>query len=413
MKKILFFLIAITYVLVSCDSSLEDSFLDQQTTKKERNGKDCIFENQEKKYSVFFPDVYSIHLNAINSSCYFNILVIPSWNDYENIIDKLDDLVETYNNDFDNQTSLITDEDALSDYADNIGFDEDAPLTKFEAELKFCSLRKKLLNSETQWLSQQGDGDWNGDNDPDNHFIDDDTERSLLSENSEVIIGTCESGYKYYKFYEWGVIGIDITSMDNVNQLISSLNNLGENPTQEAVISFANSILTKENVIVLADNNNNASESICRKKSGRFQDYHKLSKKHRMKKVWKVKNYALVIGTGGDTNGDGYTDSNGLFTLLNPKIKAKTKAYRKKAGIWMRARHTVEARIIGQVGGCSDAVMSINEHKRRKSKAKVKIKYSKVYGSVNNGNNFEFRQDKLRSEHQMINYDWDIHYINP
>ncbi|MBW8524616.1 hypothetical protein K0U91_04210 [Chryseobacterium chendengshani] len=59
----------------------------------------------------------------------------------------------------------MTDEEA-DDYADEIGFNEDYPLIKFEEELNSCSLRQNIETLEEDWLSQQGDGAWNLNADP-------------------------------------------------------------------------------------------------------------------------------------------------------------------------------------------------------------------------------------------------------
>jgi len=73
-------------------------------------------------------------------------------------------------------------------------------LRRFEEELGFCSLRQKIESDETIWLDSQGDGEWDANSDPDNDFIDEESERALLSYGHEVIIGTREKGYVIYKF---------------------------------------------------------------------------------------------------------------------------------------------------------------------------------------------------------------------
>ena len=60
--------------------------------------------------------------------------------------------------------------------------------SKFEEDLEFCSLRRKIESLENDWLDQQGDGQWDINADPDNHFIDDETERAILSQNKEINI---------------------------------------------------------------------------------------------------------------------------------------------------------------------------------------------------------------------------------
>lgn len=132
--------------------------------------------------------------------CSNNILIFPSWELYGQTIDMLDQMTEEYCDAFDaNVSPNVTDEeyDAL---CNEQGFDEDNVIVNFENDLHFCSLRKYLEDKESQWLEMQGDGQWNVADDPDNHFIDEETERELLSIRAEVIIGDKKSNYTYYKF---------------------------------------------------------------------------------------------------------------------------------------------------------------------------------------------------------------------
>lgn len=126
--------------------------------------------------------------NGISNNCGKNILVFPSWVNYNQTIDYLDQQTETYCDAFDLQWGYLSD-DLYEVKCNELGFDEDKKLLQFENNFTFCSLRKKINTLETAWLAIQGDGLWDANADLDNHFIEDDTERALLNEGVEVIIG--------------------------------------------------------------------------------------------------------------------------------------------------------------------------------------------------------------------------------
>ncbi|MFC6268609.1 hypothetical protein [Frigoriflavimonas asaccharolytica] len=180
----------------------------------------------EFTHSTILPGVQAVNLdNGISTDCQNNILIFPTLQSYSEAISKLDDMIDDHNDNFDQLTANMTNEEA-DDYADEIRFDEDEPLTKFEDELGFCSLRKYLLVSEENWLSEQGDGSWNLNSNPNNYFIDDITERSLLSYRSEVIIGDCEIGFTLYKIFDWGYVSFPITNISETTIILTNLNNI-------------------------------------------------------------------------------------------------------------------------------------------------------------------------------------------
>ncbi|STA51378.1 Uncharacterised protein [Chryseobacterium carnipullorum] len=216
--------IAVTSFFYSCSTERE---LENETSQKleqslsAKGSEVCeIFDNATE--SSMIGGVKSVNFdNGISTNCDNNILIFPTLQAYGDAIIKLDQLIDDHNDAFDQQTINMTDEQA-DDYADTTGFDENEPLTKFEDELKFCSLRKEIETQEAQWLAQQTDGAWNISASPDDHFIDDETERALLSLGSEFIVGDCRTGYTLYKRYDWGYVSFPLNDPSQVSQALAA-----------------------------------------------------------------------------------------------------------------------------------------------------------------------------------------------
>nr|WP_314498242.1 hypothetical protein [uncultured Chryseobacterium sp.] len=197
--------------------------------------------------SSIISGVKGVHVdNGISTKCDNNILIFPTAQSYENAITILDQLIDSHNDNFDQNTFNMTDVEA-DDYADSLGFNEDQPLLDFEKDLNFCYHRNYVDTLEKDWLSQQGDGAWNLNNSPDSHYIDDETERALLSIGAEYIIGNCIDGYKYFKEFSWGTVELDIEDLNTLSNTITSLNHIVypshiDGPTHQQVTQYLNSI---------------------------------------------------------------------------------------------------------------------------------------------------------------------------
>ena len=83
--------------------------------------------------------------NGISSFCQNNLLIFNSWDDYHKMIAQLDSQIDIELNAFD--ASINADQLSDDDYnskCETLGFDEENVLRRFERNLGFCSLRKKL-----------------------------------------------------------------------------------------------------------------------------------------------------------------------------------------------------------------------------------------------------------------------------
>jgi PKD repeat protein len=120
------------------------------------------------------------------------------------IMRKLDSQIEDFNNIYNNSPNIICSSDT-----GNIAF---------ENQLGFFSLRRKIDKEET--TLENNDNLWDY-NDPDDHFIYDDFERTILNEKLEY--GIDNSVYKYINEFTLIEIIDDITTLNNIR---NNLNNI-------------------------------------------------------------------------------------------------------------------------------------------------------------------------------------------
>lgn len=132
-KTILCYSILFGFLITSC----EKNDLSKQEILK--NVDNSLFQRQ----STIFDYVESFHLDN-GVECESNILIFPSWSDYDETIDRLDDMIDADCDAFDSTVPNNITDDQYDALADAAGFDEDNVLKKFEDDLSFCSLRKKL-----------------------------------------------------------------------------------------------------------------------------------------------------------------------------------------------------------------------------------------------------------------------------
>lgn len=318
---------------VSCD---KEELLQEQNIKNDSS--------IAQKQSSMFSYIQSIKINN-GVDCENNILVFPSWEKLWDTADKLDEMIDYECDMFDATVpNNITDDD-YDALADAVGFDEDNVLRAFENDLAFCSLRRKIERLENDWLEIQGDGEWNTNEDPDNHFIFDETERTLFSANTEVIIGETEAEYVYYKLiddFNW--IEVHNWDLEAIRQI-----SIG-------VIPINNSNVIVQNIVM----DEVPETPVECKKHIKIAKYH-VNGSNRIKQKSKVINNSWWGAK---------------------KISALTVGYKKKNGKWKRRRTTITAGITG-VSGTNNCVLyqkcgiafekhKVKERKRRRVKAKIR-----------------------------------------
>lgn len=319
--------------------------------------------------------------------CDNNILIFPSWALYNQTIDQLDDMTETYCDNFDATVPNNLTDDQYDALADAANFDEDNILRKFEEDLEFCSLRRKIENEEAIWLDAQGDGIWNANDDPDNHFIDEESERTLLSFNAEVIIGTKKAGYVYYKFLDDDGSWIEVHNDDTA--AISQ-------------VSQGSVPVNNPNVIVVGPKkiDEGGTTSGCKNKVKEVK--YEVDGGDRLKRISKVRR---ASGTN--------CSSSPCTSIFPSKVKSKTKGYRKKNGRWKSRRLWIAAGINGfsqQDAGLTfvdciyeNEIQKYKEKRRRKVKVKITTTTNiPISGTPQNYNN-GMQDDKLYSYHKKGN----------
>ncbi|WMI68161.1 hypothetical protein [Mangrovimonas sp. YM274] len=327
----------------SCE---EDNF------SKEGEGKVDTSAETMQKVSSYFGSIESLSINN-GTNCTNNILMFPSWDVYWQTVDQLDDMIDTYCDAFDATVPSGISDDQYDALADAAGFDEDDKLVQFESDLEFCSLRANIAALEEIWLSQQGDGLWDPTTDPDNHFIDDETERALLSVNAEVLIGD-KSNFVYYKFLD-----------DNGNYIEV------HNNDQQAMaqVSSGNVPSGNPNVVVVEEQRIDPPSG-CKYKVKEVDYHYDDANGKRLKQISKIRReFGNVYGTS---------------VISKSRIKVKTKGYKRKNGEWKNRRTWITAGIDGATVGSDgigynacqaiiDPIKKIKEKRRRRVKAKMTI----------------------------------------
>jgi hypothetical protein len=195
------------------------------------------------------------------------------------------------------------------------------------------------------WLNVQGDGVWDITTDPDEHFIEDDTERALLNEGVEVIIGTGTrtDPYKIYKF-----------NADGSYYVISNMNTTASQQINNGTYVAGSSADVVKVVEVKPVPPIGCKYEV--KDKGYAYDGNSRIK-------WKAKSYRE---TGASQTSQSY--------MIKGKIIAKTKSYKKKNnGGWKGKRAWITAGIQGNAFDACDVQIS-KDNMKDKNRRKVKVK---------------------------------------
>ena len=271
----------------------------------------------------------------------------------------MNDIIENEAQAFDATLPAGISENDYNIAATSAGFDEDNPLIRFEKDLAFCSLRAKLDASENDWLSQQPiSGPWDTASDPDNHFIDDIVERTVLNEQAEVIVLDDKGNPVIYKFIDDE--GTYITIANNDYVALAQINS-GTIPTNNPnVTSFkpekpsGNSICKDKNTIISYPEN----------QAGRIKCITKL------RREW---------GRIGNSR-----------VISKSKIVAVTRGYRLVRNVW-RVRRTLISASINGVGVTDNAKTNVScgameerfvAKERRRRRVRVVEKISPFLGAL-------------------------------
>lgn len=380
MKKVIFSFATFVAVLsTSCNKDVEVAATEGKS-------------NSLRTMQVRGIPVESISVNNGVSSCILNLLVFNSWDDYHKIIFELDEQIDIDVNAFDASidASQLSD-DEYNAKCEALGFDEDNTLRRFERNLGFCSLRRKIETAENAWLDQQGVGNWDLSTDPDDHFIDDETERTLLNEQVQVGIRDRKGGIVIYQLrddegnYE-EVYNMDTSALQTVtaaaisgNQVPTGTPNVVSNVVKpaETGIGGCKDKVKEVKIEVNAENT------------------FRIQRKSKLRRAW------------------GTTCSNGsCSSITGSRLKARTKGYKRKSnGGWKGTRSLITAAIYGmQPNTAGAAFIDCNQEKvvlehREKRRRRVKVKATSSTFIAGAGNpttsNFNVRDNRLFSYHKQ------------
>ncbi|GEP49499.1 hypothetical protein FNO01nite_01710 [Flavobacterium noncentrifugens] len=368
-KALIFTLFAGAIVFYACDST--DVIEENKSAAVTTAGKPLPPVSQYPVTAIYIND-------GIPTTCAKNILVFANWNDYNNTIAQLDTHVESEADAFDASVPTGSTDDQYDALAAAAGFDEDNPLLRFETQYNFCSLRLKLITLEDAWLYAQGDGTWNASTDPDNHFIDDETERTLLNEGAEVIIGTEPKNYVIYKFTDDAGGYIAISNMDVV--ALQQINS-GTIPTFNPNVV----VTTPKSAVISGGCKDKLTEVAYEVVNG-----------ERLKRISKVRR-------------EYGTDAEAGTSIWKGRIKAKTKGYKKKNGHWKGTRTYITAGIDGAVIGdygiaydnCDAEISRVSVREKRRRHIKVRMTIDTYVTNLPTLHKFTVKDNKLYSLHKL------------
>lgn len=388
MKNLLMKFMLIFSALVFFTSCEEEILEDSQIhiTESNENSKTvsqmCNIYQSQSITSTYFDEIRSVNLpfTGISSSLGKNILVLPDITYFYSTVDQLDLMIESHNDAFDILTAGMTAEQA-DDYTDTSGFNEDQPVVDFENQLQFSSLRKIIENQYNTWLNLQGDV-FDYTTDPDNHFIEDETERALLGTRADVILGNCRIGFIYYRFFDWGYVTVPMDDFVDAMDVINDINlSSGDQSVIEDIIKNAG--------IGNTHGGGTPPNIPCSTKLSQYKSFsHSFSNNRKID--GKIKFDKPL-----------FDEWNG-----NQKIFVKTKSFRKKNNKWKKFRANIYAGFYGKVTGYDNCNVT-NLTPEGKSKKRKRLKKKKYYS-----NRYSFQDNhlyaKAMQEGNQISVDfWD------
>ena len=134
--------------------------------------------NDQLSNAVYLGDPYT------GVSLVGSVLEFTNKNALYVIVNRLEQAMENHLSNFADPLDYMT-EDQISDHAISVGFDEYLPMKEFEAYFGLYSLRQKIENEEAAWLASADP--WSAAVYPDDNYeIDDDAERTVNNQYSQV-----------------------------------------------------------------------------------------------------------------------------------------------------------------------------------------------------------------------------------
>jgi hypothetical protein len=300
----------------------------------------------------------NIYARSGSITVFHDMLSFPSMEVFQETAAELDNSIAEANEAFLEMYPNLP-SNVIDSIADSIGFNEDQPLINFENSYSYTSLRQSIAEAEEAWLETDGE---NLELDPDNHFVVDETERTLLNHKAEVMIDGI-----IYIMLETGWVEIYNQDLTIVEQIENSTIDIYADPTPLDLEKWRNVNFAKTT---------QGSTTECDAKANIRDIQYKPNNENdkRIKCILSVWN--------------------------NPwdhRAVAKVKSYKKKNGKWKKYNEGIWVRVVGEVVTNNETCEHVNvdiasdsytpsiktkNAKKLKAKAPINISY-KAYVEKN------------------------------
>lgn len=177
-------------------------------------------ENEE--LNVAYREGVNIYKVSIDNGLDGDILYFSNAEAYDQMEDRLYEDTQNYIATVMESVSQDWSDEEQDLYLNSINFDEDKFYKEFENLHNFSSLRKAINTEYDQWLSEQVSlpDDENNVNDPDNHPLVLEEQRTLFNKGGEIIVGSNTGEAIIYKIFDWG--SLEVKNFDT--KILKSIN---------------------------------------------------------------------------------------------------------------------------------------------------------------------------------------------
>ena len=313
---------------------------------------------------------------------------------YKKTILKLEAQYEEYDDAFLEHWAQLNDEE-LDKKEDELGYTPQQPFIDFEKQFNgFKSLREVIDEKEKKWLNNETLDEAN---DPYDHFVFDEEERTVLNKNAQVKIGKelyQMTMFGYIKITDGDFATLDLVLNNDIRNL--HLSNVVIVGSYDGTVDNSNtqSTTTTDGTSGSTTTTGTTStDTSCRTDFDATQYYYPSSNR-KIKGYQKLDKYTWAYGTA---------------------IRAKTRHFKKKHGRWKCRRGHIGVRIMGDATASrtdyndpcyEDRPENENKYKNRR-KVKVRV-------SVSSASNIYFGtyQHKLHTKHRRYSTEYTKYFWN-
>lgn len=309
----------------------------------------CVYQNSSLKYL----SVGQTSISNAGIKFRHGMLVFDTHEIMEETMENLDALWEAQEHEFMEANGHLNDDD-LNELEIQSGYNSEEPYEIFEAQFPgFLSLRQDIESRENAWLEDLEI--YSSSEDPDNHFIIDDTYRAVLNTDAEYAIGDT-----IFKEYENTTLKIFGAGLDTLILAMDSIKASGMN---------VETLSTEEEVIVLGvkaviwttqggwfpNSGGSSTNGLCHEDTRQKDSDKEISADNQYMIKWKLRLSNRQI---------------------HKTVTAVTKSYKKnRRGKWRKYRTSISARGFGHLTdpvGCAQIAIDCGSTTQRAKKVKNK-----------------------------------------